>query len=449
MSEGRPREHHDEQLGAALRELHVPEHGADFHAELDQRLDEWTNQVAARRVRLRWGLRVAAVAATAVVVLFFVGLPRDERVPEIAQRQVATAAQVKAKVRTALARVESLSGILVSDGPGKGDEHRQRFVLTDDGDFRLTGITLVQNVAYDASAGVERSLNPSSSIGGDTLFAAERSGLAPGPPDPGPLSSWALPREFAAVVRALLAARDPRVREITYDDRRAWRLDIPAVPNALVPEFSGDRFEITVDRQTAIPVRIVETKNGTFLRELRIDELAVDEELPPGTFTLEFPPGTEVSRTDAGFRRVELDAVAAAVGYVPLVAAWTPEGYELTEVAVASRANPTGAEAANPASEQVVSLSYRRGLDQFLVTTRLARGGTWSDPLATGEGFRDSPERITIRSGALAGEAAELLIVPRGIPHVWALSDELVVTVGGDLSRAELVRITESLAKKR
>jgi hypothetical protein len=31
------------------------------------------------------------------------------------------------------------------------------------------------------------------------------------------------------------------------------------------------------------------------------------------------------------------------------------------------------------------------------------------------------------------------------IPHLWAQTDELVVTVGGDLSRAELVRVAESL----
>ena len=37
-------------------------------------------------------------------------------------------------------------------------------------------------------------------------------------------------------------------------------------------------------------------------------------------------------RSDAGFRRVGLGEVAAAVGYAPLVPAWTPGGYELAEV---------------------------------------------------------------------------------------------------------------------
>jgi hypothetical protein len=108
----------------------------------------------------------------------------------------------------------------------------------------------------------------------------------------------------------------------------------------------------------------------------------------------------------------------------------------------------------------VVSLSYRRGLDQFLVTTRLSQvpseiepelppDAVWGDPLATGEGFVDGGEKLTISRGALQGEEAELLLVPRGIPHLWALTDQLVVTVGGDLSRAELIHVTESLKRWR
>jgi hypothetical protein len=116
---------------------------------------------------------------------------------------------------------------------------------------------------------------------------------------------------------------------------------------------------------------------------------------------------------------------------------------------VARESAPTGAEGGNPPSRMVVSLAYRRGLDEFLVTTRLAGNGDWSDPLATGEGFPDRPVRIVLHGGALDGAGAELLIRPRGIPHVWTASDGLVVTVGGDLGRAELVRVAESLERRQ
>jgi hypothetical protein len=37
------------------------------------------------------------------------------------------------------------------------------------------------------------------------------------------------------------------------------------------------------------------------------------------------------------------------------------------------------------------------------------------------------------------------VLTPRAVPHVWALTDRLVVTVGGDLSGAELLRVAGSL----
>jgi hypothetical protein len=73
----------------------------------------------------------------------------------------------------------------------------------------------------------------------------------------------------------------------------------------------------------------------------------------------------------------------------------------------------------------------------------------WDDPLATGEGFRDEPSRVALGRGALAGVEAELLIVPRNIPHLWALTDELVLTVAGDVGRADLLRVAESLERGR
>ncbi len=89
----------------------------------------------------------------------------------------------------------------------------------------------------------------------------------------------------------------------------------------------------------------------------------------------------------------------------------------------------------------------------MLVTTRLRHvpGGPTSGatPSQPAKGYVDEPERILARRGALSGVELNLLIVPRNIPHVWALTDELVVTVSGDLSRDELVRVTESLRAQR
>jgi hypothetical protein len=460
----------DQELGAALRELDVPEHGPEFYAELHTRLaeqrvariDDRRRRARARRSRVRWGARAALVAAVGALAFVAYDIVRSGEGPVPVIVEPASAAEIQQRVRAALATVQNLSGILVVEGRsyenayGWEEPQRWRFVLTAEGDFRLTGLTLEDNLTYDASEGVQRSLNPSASIEGhDTLFAHVRRGIAPGPPDeiPAPSNSL-LQHDFGAFVRALLAAEDPRVEEAVYEGRPAWRLEVDASPNLIVPEFSGDHFAITVDEQTGIPVRVVESRNGRKLDELRIEELAVDRDLPPDTFTLEFPRGMEVMRSDEGFRRVPLERAGERVGYAPLVPAFVPEGYELAEVAVHPGPGfPTGPEAGNPLSTDVVSLSYRRGLDQLLVTTRLRHvpgsPDIWDDPLATGEGFRDEPTRVTLGRGALAGVEAELLIVPRNIPHLWALTDDLVVTVAGDLGRADLLRVAESLRRSR
>jgi hypothetical protein len=285
-----------------------------------------------------------------------------------------------------------------------------------------------------------RSAQHSASIGGDALFYAERTGVAPGPPDEGP-PTWVLPEQYGAFVRAALGETSSSVQETTYDGRPAWLLDVETKPNAIVPELSGDHLAITVDRTSGMPLRLVESKRGAVLRVLRVEHLALDPALPASTFELAFPRGAEVMRSDDGFRRVPLDRVASAVGYAPLVPKNIPAGYRLAEVAVAKDTAPTGKEGSNPPSRMVVSLSYRRGVDQFLVTTRLRGDGRWEDPLASREGYVDTPTRLHLTSGL----TAQLVVSAQTIPHIWALTDALVVTVGGDLTRSELIRVAGSL----
>jgi hypothetical protein len=453
----------DQALGDALAGLDVPEHRAGFGDELRRRLAEEQLEERGEPLRGRrrrgarsWAPRVAALSAIAAIVALALVTPVSDRIPGLARSDVASAAEVKAKLRASLGAMRTLSGVFVFTCPDracpqKGGERRWRFALTAGGDLRLAGPSGDETITYDASAGIVRSAQRSASAGGDTIFYAERRGVAPGPPDLGP-PTWPLHEDFGAFVRALLASDDPRVREVVYRGRPAWRVEVDAVRNAIVPEFTGDRFEITVDRETGMPVSVVERKNDAVLRELRVENLAVNADLAAGTFRLDFPPGAEVSRSDDGFRRMGLSQVSALVGYEPLLPTWAPDGYEPAVVAVATKGGPTGVEAGNPESRMVVSFVYRRGFDQFLVTTRLARpsgaGPVWSDPLATGEGFVDRREQVALRTGALRSARAELVIVPRSLPHLWAVDDELVVTVAGDLSRAELLRVAESLKRR-
>lgn len=460
----------DEVLSAALSGLEVPEHAAGFEDRLRARLQEElatretfprsddTEGLPAPRPRVRrraprrlaaW-LPAAAAAAIAAIVVVTVGEPGI-------RPRVATAAEVRAAVTGAFQSADSVSGTLVvrsavpiEERRGERREQRWSFVVTARGDFRLTRLGQPGDAAYDAGDNVERSLNTSASIpDSDVLFGAELTGLPPGPPDQAP-STTILDRSLGAVVRALASSGGGEVKEIRHQGRAAWALetDLP-VPDDY--EFWPNHLEVVVDKETGFPVRALASRDDKMIYEARIEDLEVDGDVPPEAFTLEFPPGVEVFRSDAGFARVSLDDVDSIVGYDPLVPRFIPEGYELADVTVAKRAGATGAFEGNPATIKAVSLSYRRGLDQFIVTTRLAGddAAAWSDPFAGYEGSVREPERVTFASGALAGHDGELVIDPLAPPHAWALTQDLVVTVSGDLTRDELLEVAESLEPHR
>jgi hypothetical protein len=143
---------------------------------------------------------------------------------------------------------------------------------------------------------------------------------------------------------------------------------------------------------------------------------------------------------------VPLARVPTIAGYHPLVPAWVPKGYRLTEVAVSRKGSPTGPEGSNPVTGGVVSLSYRRGLDQFLVTTRLVGDdrSAWGDPLATERGSGIDQSGSEWRVAPSTGEWSACNRSSCG-PHLWVITDDLVVTVSGDLIRTELVRVANWL----
>jgi hypothetical protein len=414
----------DPTLAAQLERLPVPEHADDFFTSLRARLDD-----APARRRRRFGLPylgAAAAVAAGVAALAVLDLTRGG--------ETASAADVRAAVTRALATVDRLGGILVVREHAAGGELRWRFVLDARGNFRAEAQPSGPVWAYDAAGGVERNSD-------EGLFTV-RSGIAPGPPDP-TSSAWMVQRGLGAVVRALAAAGDASVRELEYRGRPAWLLRTGT-------QNAGETREVTVDRETGIPVRDVRTYRGT-RSEWRIDELTVGGAVDSAAFRLAPRPRQEVTRFDHGFERTTLAGARAAVGYDPLVPDWVPPGFARVEVAVARSSRPTGNEQRqNPPSQDVVSVAYRRGLDEIVVTTRRigARRAAWSNPVAIGDLSRP-PEQATLARGPLAAVPVEVVVDPNSVPHLWGMSAELVVTVAGDASRDELVRVAESLAPQR
>jgi hypothetical protein len=437
----------DHVLGAALRELEAPEHRPEFHAELHRRLAAERSAHPPRRRTLRWPVRAVALAAAialGVVAYDALRFGATDAPPLVEQ---ADAAVVREKVLRAMSETRALSGAFVSierdPFTDTTDRARGEFVLLDDGSFAVRTGAIEE--AYDARRRVSSIYDPSP---GSEAFAHRARGLAAGPPDTYVDSSFQ--RELGSVVRALLETGDARVKTAEYKGLRVWSLATPVRQDKLASAgASPDHLEVKVDVQTGIPVYARWTIDGKLRRELRITSVEVNPDVSRSRLAVDVPDGVAVSTSDQGFQRVGLDEVEGVVGYAPLVPSWLPDGFDLADVTVARRGGATGVEAANPLAPNVVSLLFRRGFDRIVLSTREAVSGEWSDPLASGEGFVDRPERIRLERGALSGVEANLLIVPLAIPHIWAQTDELVVTVAGDLSRNELLRVAESLEARR
>jgi hypothetical protein len=424
-------QHDDRDLvvAEALARLDVPEHRPDFFPGLRERLDD---AAAPRARRFRLGSRLpyaaaaAAVAVAAVVAVAVVQLS--------AGTDTASAADVRSAVTRALGSIRALGGVVVVNEAGPG-ETRWSFLLDADGNVRVQLLGGPVVIAYDARENVERI--------SDLPSLTLRDGVAPGPPD-SQSSAWMVQRGLGSVVRALDAAGGDEVQEIRYRGRGAWLLRTHT-------QNAGEQREITVDRETGVPVRDVVRRGGRIANEWRIDDLRVDPPVPAGAFRLRRASGQQLIRWDHGFRRAPLEEASETVGYQPLVPGWLPDGFERAETALARSSRPTGNEQRqNPESRDVVSTVYRRGIDGVVVTTRRVGSSpaAWADPVAMGDLSR-TPSVVTPTSGALAGSRVEVVVDPNATPHTWGIADGLVVTVSGALTRDELVRVTESLRPLR
>ena len=458
----------DERLGSELRGLGVPDPGPEFYARLEQRLAKEA-PAPRRRQRPAWqpplfvgGAVAAVILAVVAASTLFTGDGTAPVRPSPSDTRLISASEVRTRVSTALASLRSLSGeVTIECAIPRGDcfppdvggrtSLRWSFVTTAAGDERITGIGRQDDVAYSAARREQRARTESVPRG------QVITNLPPGPPDQAARPS-VLRRDVASVVRAFLTTTgEVPVTEVTEQGRPAWRLVTPVDPNKLAgPGNSGDQLEVVVDRETGFPLRVTESLSGTFLHGVRLSNLVVDGPVDPASFTIDFPAGATPFRQDVGFRALPLIQVRSAVGYQPLLpsAESLPAGFQLAEVTVATRAQPTGSEGANPQSRNVVSVAYRRGFDRIVVTTRstgvtrrcipASTSTCWADPLASGGGFRDEPQPFTVAAGALAGAQAGLVLSPRAVPHVWAINDRLVVTVAGDASGEERRRMAES-----
>jgi hypothetical protein len=437
----------DELLGRILRELRVPEHGPRFWERFEAKIAGPSKPP--RRLLHHPGRLLVAAAVVLAVLGIVIGLQPGPPAPP------ALAEIVKQRVAGAMDRLRTLEGeaVLHSRLPAivarthhqpRASTQRVRYAFAADGSFRTRVLSNSQDVAYDARTGIEGAVTTSASLGGTGRFFVEQRGLAPGAPDQS-AEPFAIEQQLGAVVHALLAARDPRVRPATYLGRPAWQVTF----RQTLPGHEGVlRLTVTVDRRTGLPVAVHQAGSPASLgsSDLRVTRLQVNRPLPRRTFTIAFPAGAAVTHEDFGFRHVPLKRAASMAGYRPLVPHALPGGLRLSQVSFAERAEAT-AGGANPPSQKVVSLAYRRGFEQAIITTRRAGTvpGPWHDPFQAPGGSPAAVRQVTLTGGALGGDHAYVVVGPGSAPHLWAVGHGLVVTIAGDLSVAELIHTAESL----
>ncbi|MGH9243730.1 MAG: hypothetical protein ACRD29_05305 [Acidimicrobiales bacterium] len=400
------------------------------------------------RHRLRVGL---AIVLSAVLVLVAVGVlvGRDSGGSD---RPAGVAGAVE-EIASAMAAPASLSGGLsVTEFPLKTGltEPVTRvftFVWRIDGSYRITAADGTSDEGYDAAAGVRRSIQHAPGFGS---VVNEASNLPPGPPD-GPSPEFRLSAAVTAVFRAVRS--DPanaRTVEESRDGRDAIVVETPIVKES---ETGPDRARLFVDPDSELPFAVTLLVGDEPYEDIRIDNLAVDAPLGAENFAVPTPGGADVTSADHGFRRVSSPAEATATaGYAAAVPSYLPDGFKLAEVAVAGQAqspgpaNPDGTPGAAQAAEGVIVLSYRRGLEQLVVTARRGvtpTSGAWTDPFGVAPEGAVTP--FDLDAGRFDGVTVESVRAPTVVSHVWGRTDELVFAVSGLLPADELVRVAESL----
>lgn len=429
----------DEALGRALRALEVPEHRDGFFDELEAKLAaEWTMPARSRRTRWPAPSRWVAAAAIAAVVVSAVVVGREsasrERASEV--RAAGVPSTVRAPSLPATATVQVVSGTVERRQARRAPE-RFRFALTADGRFRWVAADGTSAMAADRATGSTANVFDDGGAG----VTVETSGEALGGPDGGAagLADTALRRDLGWTVRALADAGDPRIQLDEWQGRPAWRLAYQQRTAPDLPERGRD-VEVVVDQQTALPVRVVERTGTTVVSSYEV--LTLDVSAGPAADDLGLDvPARAGRRTERGpWRRTTLAGLKRAGLWLDaFVPAAVPEGYVADAVAYSTEGLPTGAEGTNPPAAPVVAISYARGLDQLVVTTRPLVGtlDAWEDPFGV-ELVRVTPAPVQ------GGYPGGVVVEPGAVPHLWAVVDGKVVTVSGAASARELVAVFRS-----
>lgn len=327
-----------------------------------------------------------------------------------------------------------------------GSTGRYTFVRGSNGTMRSQGPDRRADSAYDTVSGSAQGWRLRA---GETFEASADSGLAPGPPDADGVDHYRTADELGSMIRSLESAPVALARSREDQGRKEWVVDLHPATSRGAPV---DGIQVVVDQHTQLPVEMSRSVNGTVIEHSRFRELRLVDRVTPDALRLVLAPTVIPPPFDNGFRRTGLSAAPGIVGYTPAVPGWLPTGFELATVAVLQGSPlglPASAAGDNPPNRDVVSIAYRRGVDQLTVTMRRVDGlgDQWKDPFAgpASAGASGRVQRVRLEGGRFVGTVVEQVTAAGAAPHVWGRSADFVFTVAGDLEPSQVLRVANSL----
>jgi hypothetical protein len=314
---------------------------------------------------------------------------------------------------------------------------------------------------------------------------SEQPDVAPGPPDAGLYGTGSFPLwQVRAYLRTMLG--DPGVELTTgeLDGREVWFLHTRAFTDGSAGDPAiGRPVTIAIDAKTRMPLRMTGFR-GDY--EVRMGSAALTQAPATSEFTLEKPPadetldqsrqgGLEVFDQFMRFPGLPFSDPAGmdkAVDDVPAFPSWLPDGFTL-----GIGASQTNGSVSLPSAlgggalpGTIVSLAFRRGFDTAYVSARpdprlshktlIGLPGEETPHIRTDTSnpfvgdvapwdraqWRLHTTEVTLTAGAFRGATAHIVVDPGYWPHLWVEKGGWVATVAGDLTRAQMVRVAESLA---
>ena len=483
----------DDRLGDALADLPVPEHGPNFWADLDHRLQGESVQQTesgehhlpapsnpgpadptpspvppetvsleeerARRAARRGGRhRYLGAAAAAVVLVVAVagGLRaiRDDGT-DIRAADPPTGTTGSGTTPPAGAPAElsaTYDGIEGLDGPD-GCCSQWRLTVARDGSYRWTSTDGGADMAFDVTTA--RHVHVMTQ-GDGASRERPNAFVATAVPVDGPFQGVITPDPLGPIadfVVALARANDPRITTTTVAGRPAWHYDGPIAQDRLGGDGAPNHVVVDVDRAGGVLLQLTRRIDELVVNRFTASDITVADQVDRSKYRLDPPPGSKTTPVMIRFVPQSLEEAATGLPYDLLVPTWVPDGFTLgsvNSVAVDREVGaPTGPEGTNAPSKPVVNMTWRNGAATFTVTLRPSEGHPdWSDPLGVEGVVLDArPVRLPLDGRApLEGEVAVEAPIE---PHLWGVTGDIVVTVSGDLPGSELERVAGSLRPHR